>query len=525
MMEHEQSERDVAIRRRVAQNTISNYATKIVALAIWFLLTPFILRYLGAAQYGIWVLGVSVVAYGALLDLGVSSAIVKFVSEHRARGDIAAARGLVATSLTFFTLVGAGIFALALAFAPFFPALFGVAPDQAPTASWVIVLLGVNAALAIPFTAAHGVLQGHQRYDLANINSAGNVILGAVATVIALRAGFGLVGMLVGNIAVASVMQAVTIGLVYRIAPELHFGYGGASLGQLRTIVGFSGALFVGNIAAQIETKTDEIVIGVALAVAAVTPYALARKLSEVPRLLTEQLVKVFLPLASELHAAGDRARLRALYLEGTRLVLALYLPLGLTIVLLASPLLTRWVGSQYAGEMWLVLVLTLAGLLDLSQWPAGAVLQGMARHRPLAAIAIGAASANLVLSLLLVQRFGALGVALGTLIPTTVTSLGFTAPYAMRVIGVGAWQVLRHAVLPTILPTLPTGVVVYGLRRLVEPTSLIALASVAGAGLLTYAVGYWCVGASATERKIYGNLVRSVFHAARRRLGWTEAG
>ena len=325
--------------------------------------------------------------------------------------------------------------------------------------------------------------------------------------------------MLAGNIAVAIIMQVGTVALVYRIAPELRFGYGGASLGQLRPIAGFSVALFVGNIAAQIETKTDEIVIAAALAVAAVTPYAIARKLSEAPRLLTEQLVKVFLPLASELHAADDRARLRALYLEGTRLVLALYLPLGLTIVLLAPPLLTRWVGPQYADEARLVLVLTLAGLFDLSQWPAGAVLQAMARHRPLAAIAIGSAAANLALSLLLVRPFGTLGVAVGTLIPTVVAALGFTAPYAMRVIGIGARQMLRHAVLPALLPALPAAAVVYGLRRLVEPTALLTLAIVAGGGLLTYAVGYWRVGASATERKAYGKLVRSALRSAGRWL------
>jgi hypothetical protein len=46
--------KDAFIRRRVIVNTASNYVAKIMTLGIWFFLTPFLLRQLGASDYGLW---------------------------------------------------------------------------------------------------------------------------------------------------------------------------------------------------------------------------------------------------------------------------------------------------------------------------------------------------------------------------------------------------------------------------------------------------------------------------------------
>lgn len=79
---------------------------------------------------------------------------------------------------------------------------------------------------------------------------------------------------------------------------------------------------------------------------------------------------------------------------------------------------------------------------MDTSQWPASLVLQGMARHRPIALMGIGSGIVNLVLSILLIRWIGIMGVALGTLVPTDLECFGFVLLYAMRVTGVSAAQV-----------------------------------------------------------------------------------
>ena len=93
--------------------------------------------------------------------------------------------------------------------------------------------------------------------------------------------------------------------------------------------------------------------------------------------ILTKQLVKVFFPLASELYAQADRGRLRSLYLTGSHLTVVLSLPLSVTVSLLASRLLTSWVGATFAEADTVVILLSVAGFLASAQWPAVAVLAG----------------------------------------------------------------------------------------------------------------------------------------------------
>ena len=496
------AEKDAGIRQRVLLNTAINFTGKSITFATWFVLTPFILERLGTGSYGLWVLVGSVVAYGSLLDLGVAGTVIKYVAEHHAKGDIASGRTLVATALCLYSILGLAVVALSAAMAVVFPYLFNVPPEQKTTATWLVLIMGAGIGISIPCVTPIAVLKGLQRFDLSGLISVTGTFLSAAGIVLALQLGGGVLAVAIVGLCVTLVMQVPSILMINRIAPELRFGWRGANRRQVRTVLSFSSPLFVMDVAGRLQTKTDEVVIGGFLPISFVTPYSIARRLSEVAQVLTDQFMKVLMPLASGLHADNDRVRLRSVYITGTRLTLALYLPIGCTLVFFAQPILTVWLGAAYADYAHLVIILILAGLIDTSQWPASSVLQGMARHRPLSLIAVGTGLANLVLSVALVQSFGLTGVALGTLFPTAVASLGVTLPYATQVIGVSRAQVLKEVFLPALLPSLPMVLVLYALEHVIKPLSLPSIMVVAGTGLCVYLIGYLSWGASEAERE-----------------------
>ena len=503
------------IRRRVIRGTLSNYAGQFITLIVGFILTPFIINQLGAASYGLWVLVGAVVAYGTLFDFGIWGTVIKYVAEYRARGAGVAAQHLVATALTLHTLLGMTVITISVLLAPIFPVIFNVAPADRATASALVVIAGLGIGVAIPSTTSVAVLRGLQRFDLANLIAAGGTLLTGIATVLVLLGGGGVVAMAAVGIPITLLMQAPSVWLVYRIAPDLKFGWRGAQCALVRQVLSFGSPLFVMQAAGRLQNKTDEIVIGAVLPVSAIAPYAVARRLSEWAALLTEQFVKVLLPLSSELQASTDWSRLRALYLISTRLTLAIFLPIGCAIVLLARPLLTAWVGPAFADSAPLVAILTLAGLIDASQWPAGSLLQGTARHHRLAVISAGAAMANLALSIVLAHRIGVLGVALGTLIPTTVINLGLVLPYALRVIGVSAREMARQSVLPALAPVVPCVLFLLLVQVVTPLTSLLAVGFAAGCGVLVYVSTYLLTSASDFERQTLRDYATSALRFA----------
>jgi hypothetical protein len=87
----------------------------------------------------------------------------------------------------------------------------------------------------------------------------------------------------------------------------------------------------------------------------------------------------------------------------------------------------------------------------------------------------VGAALANLTMTIVLVRRLGLTGVDLGTLLATAVVCLGFILPHAMRTLGVNITGLLKEICLPTLLRAVLMAVVLSALRHTVAPSYLLS--------------------------------------------------
>jgi O-antigen/teichoic acid export membrane protein len=476
------------------------------SLGAWFLLTPFLLARLGPTDYGLWILVGSLVAYGWLLNAGVQGAITRYVAACRVRGDFAQASRIVSTSLCWDVVLGLVAIGLSAALAPQVPMLFQIPVEDRATASWLVLLMGIGIGVTLPCETGGAVLRGLHRYDLAGVVDVIGTALNVGGIVLVLFAGGGLLAVVAVGIPVTILSQVLTMWLGQRVAPALRFSWRDIDPTLVRTILNFSWPLLLAQTATLLQRRSDEIVIAIFLPVSFVTPYALAHRLSDICRELTRQFMGPFVPLASELDAQRDGARLRALYINGTRLALAIFLPLGCTVTILAHPLLRLWVGEAYADNGRIVAILSLAGVLLSTEWLATAVLQGMARHRPQGVTAFCAAIANVALSAALVGPLGLTGVALGTLI-AAVVEYGVVMPYAARVIGVSLGDVARRIVLPTVIPAAAMACFLYVFEISAEPDTLPVLVAVAAAGLAVFGTTYLAVGASGSERQVFRGL------------------
>ncbi len=502
---------------RVGRNALSNYLGKLVALASAVLLTPLILQHLGATGYALWVLVGSVTGYGALLDLGLSSAIVKYVAEYRATAHLDQARQLIATALRLYSALGLLALVVAAIAAPLVPQILQLPASERPTAAQLGLLAGIAVGFGLPCSTVGAVLRGLHRFDLLNVISLASTLLSTAGSVLVLLLGGGVVGLMLVNIGVMLALQAPSIWLLGSAAPELRFGWRGSTRKHAAQVFRFGSWVFMVDLASRLQAKTDEIVIGLFLPVAAITPYAIANRMAEVPQILTDQFLKLLLPRAAELHVTDELSRMRGLYLTSTRLTLAALVAIGGTLTLVAGPLLKVWVGPAYSDAAVLVAVLVLASAINTSQWPAASILQAMARHRVLAVSSMASAVANIVLSIVLLRWLGLMGVAIGTLVPTALECLGFVLPYTAHVLGVRRTELARQVLLPTLLPAIAMASLTSVLMSRTRPESLADILLVSFVALATYASTYLLSGASAAERRTYAvlwNEALAVTHA-----------
>jgi len=377
-------------------------------------------------------------------------------------------------------------------------------------------LAAVGLGVAMLGMAPLSVLKGLQRFPTVNTVDVTVVLVSVALTVVAVKLG--------GDIVVVSAVWTLAAGLnamsyrviAWRRFPEYMGGPGGRDPDRIRRLWRFSRSVAAVQVAVNMQSRLDAVVVAGALPVSQVTPYSFAQRLADGTRLATDQFGKVLLPLASQVSATLDRAAVRELYLTSTRLTLCIALGVGLPVALLGGPILEIWVGDEFAGHGALVAILTCAAIVDLPSYPAAAVLQSLERHGPIAWMALGSGVANIALSVALVGPWGLEGVATGTLVAGAVEICVFVVPYAGRTLGVSPRAFLSATVIPLLAPSVALAALLLAGHAVIGVDSLLTLLLVVAPSVTVYALLYARLGASQRELGVY----RAAASAAFRRPG-----
>lgn len=505
-----------AVARRVATGAASNALGRIVVLLSRIAVTPIIVHAVGATDYGVWILIASIASFGAILELGISAGLVKYVAEHSAREETGEAAQIVSAATWLYRLLAAFFALTGLVLAAVVPLILGLEGDSATLAQALGAVAAIDLGLSMFSLAPMSVLKGVQRFPVVNAIQAAAALLGVALTVIVIAAGGEIVAVSAAWALTTAISAATFVLVARRTVPEYMSIPGRRDAERVRRLIRFSRSIAAVQVAVNMQSRLDAVVIAAALPVRNVTPYSFAQRLADGTRIATDQFGKVLLPLASEVSATRERAAVRELFLTSTRLTLAIALGVGLPVALLGGPILEIWVGDEFSGYGALVAILACAAIVDLPSYPAAAVMQSLERHGPIAWMATGSAVANVGLSIALVGPYGVEGVATGTLIASAVEILVFVVPYAARVLGVSPWGFLSAVVLPLVVPSAILAVLLLGGHALLPVDSLPRLAVVVGGALAAYALAYAAFGAAARERAVYRAAASAVLRRGR---------
>ena len=162
-----------------------------VGMVIPFFLTPIVVRTLGATAYGVWIVAVSTVSYLNLLDLGLRSAVIRFVSKAEAQGRTDEAQSAIGAALWFRMLIATGVAVLSIALAAAFPHLFKIPSDLQRASQITVLMCALGVAVALISGVFGAVLAAINRYDVLSSIGAVQTVARAVGVVLILRSGGG----------------------------------------------------------------------------------------------------------------------------------------------------------------------------------------------------------------------------------------------------------------------------------------------------------------------------------------------
>ena len=489
----------------IARNVLSQYVVLGVSMLLGLVMLPFNVAHLGQSAYGLWVLVTSVTTYFDVLEMGYGSSQVKFTAQYRARRDAQALNEV--TSTLFFLFVGIAILKYAMAIVLAFTVgyWFNLDAEQSTVGRDILLIVGVAVATSLPFSVFGSITNGFQRYHLNNVIFVVTSIATAITNVIVLMLGYGIVELVAATTAVRLISLFAYRRSAYKAFPLLRIRWANVRKSRLQEVTAFSAYLLVIDVANKVSYTADAVVIGAVMSTASVAVYSVGQRLAVTIGRLTRVLSEKLFPTIVDTAALERKERLRLLFIQGTRLSLAMVIPLSAFVALLAQPLVLAWVGPRFAESVPIVQLLALVVAVKVGTMTAQSMLKGTEHHRFLAASTAAASIANLVLSIVLAYQFGLVGVAMGTLIPAVAVMMFVVFPKACRVVRLSVWDAFRSAVWPAVWPAMPSAAVLVACRIWFGTATVPTLIAATGAGVI-YVATFVLLAIPVDERRWYGS-------------------
>jgi O-antigen/teichoic acid export membrane protein len=498
------------------RNVLSNWAGFACSAAISLFLSPFVVHHLGNSGYGIWVLIGSLTGYLGLLNLGVRGAVTRYVARFHMEANHQEASAVTSCALVIFIAAGTLAILVSLILAAFVVRAFHIPRDYQSAAHVVVILGGLNIAASLIGGVFGGVVTALHRFDLSNLIELANSLLSAVAIVLVLSAGKGLV-------ALASVNLVFTLaaGVAYAVAalrlyPALNIRFSRCDRAHLKLVFSFSVYGFLMQTSVNLIFYTDSVVIGSFLSAGMVTFFAIAGNLMNYSRALIGGISTTMTPRASALEASGAPGAVQKVLLKAVRLATLVILPICITFLLRGNSFIRLWMGKQYAGQSGRVLqILALALIFIASKQVTISTMLGVGKHKPLALVLLGEALCNLALSVALVRRFGIFGVAWGTTVPSLLVSLLFLPRYVRHTLDIPVRRYIAEAWLQPAFCVMPFALLSYWIERRWPAPNLPVYFVQVGLILPTVVLAGWYLCFDPSDRKNHTRwLVQPLFRA-----------
>jgi len=487
------------IDAQVAASGAWGFCGRAVLLLASLVATPFLIRLLGPASYGLWTLLLVATAWASTADLGMGTASTKFGAGYYERGDARGESSVVWTALGLI-VVTTGCVATALALAAG-PVLTALAHDQRGLVTAGTVALRIGCAIFVLQSVA-GIVNTPQvvrlRWRQWTVITTAVNLLGTIGAPVALAAfGGGIRTVAVVNLVASVLMVAGNLALAVRLQPALLRPRFDRAV--LRKLLAYGGALTVTGVVLIPLSSAERFFLAHNHSTTAVAYFAVAVTVATTVQVLPEQLTAPLLPALARLETAGRQQDLRALYRKGLSGLFLLVTPAAVLLAFLAGPFLSLWAGPQYGVHSTAPFLVVIAGVwFDCLAFVPTSYLLASGRTKMIAYIRAAELLPYLAGAWILTDRFGLMGAAYTWSAGCVLDSLLLFG--AARRTGSLPWLPLSDRRLRSLAGPVALGGAAFLLAPVV--TGLLGRLGLAAALAVAYAVAVWFVILTGRERR-----------------------
>ena len=498
--------------RQLKAGIILSYMSSLIQFSVLFIYTPFLLKCVGKSEYGVYTLAQSVVGYLSLLGMGLSSSYVRFYMRYKVQKDEQGIAKLNGMFLLVFTVISATAIIIGAMMVVFADNMFGakLTPDEIQKMRVIMTLMVINTGNVFMSTVFVCNINANERYVFQKTAyTIIEYIICTLACVIALLLG----GKVIAITAVRTVAWFSYTFLCVRYCIKnlkMKFSFKGIEFKLFKEIALFSGIIFINIIVDQINWSVDKVILGAMSGTAAVAVYGVAAQLNSAYISCSTTISSVFAPSINKMAAVNDNAGLNILFTRIGRLQFMLMSLVCSGFLFFGQNFINMWAGKEYADAYIIELILMLCITIPLCQNLGIEIQRSKNKHKFRSYVYLGIAVLNIIISILLCPKYGAIGCAIGTAISIILGQIIIMNVHYHKKLNIDIikfWKSIGKIV-PALLIPLAMGVF---MKMKLPSDTVYTLALNIGIYTAVYCISVWFLAMNKSEKMIFTDILKHI--------------
>lgn len=424
-------------KMQMGAGIILSYALIAVKLLTGLIYTPIILHSLGQAQYGIYNLIISFAGYLTIFDSGTNAAYVRFYVQAKGKDKQYASR-LNSLFLGFyiFLAVCAAIIGAVLSFNAAF--IFGtkILPEEYTLIKKCLLILSGSLFFEIINCFWNSVIIANEHFVFGKFVTLLSSILTPLLTVPLLLIGYDCSGIIHVRFAFAVLtFIAESIYCIKKIS--ITFDFTRVERNVISSILQFVFFIVLQSVMDQINWQIDKLILSWTRGSAEISVYSIGTTFNTIYMTFPAAISGVFIAQANRLVAAQDNNKLMDLFIKTSRMCAYVVFAIITGYTFWGRKFIERWAGEgfdkSYVIGLLLMFPLTFSLVLGIGQ----DITRAKNKHKWQILLDFFVCIVNLIVSIPLAMKWGAIGSAFGTFLSEIILCCVIQPIYYQRIVGI----------------------------------------------------------------------------------------
>ncbi len=474
-----------------------------------FLLTPLLITAFGNGDFGIYKLVLSISSYFALADLGLSNAIVRYISEYKAKKDKISESKFVSLIVLIDILVVSILLLIGILIYSKLPLIFGFSllPNELELLKSLFFLTLINGIFNLFTNLSTGIIKSYENFALLKVINILRTVIRFSVALILIFMGYKAFSIILLDTILSFIILIVTssycllylkIGISFKLITKKY----------AKKILSYSMIVFIDAIAFHMFWNADNFIIGIFLSSSAIAIYSIGTQISTLFFSFSLIVSDVIMPsiVNQVTNNATDEELTKSVIKIGRIKLIIIALPV-IGFIFLGKSFIYFWVGDGFSVAYKIALLVIIPSMIA-ALYDAGLyIMWAKNKHKIKSIVSLIISLLNIVITILLVKVIGIIGAAIGTAFAYTVGYIFFNTIYFHRVLHLNMVEFMKLTTAKLWIPIVGTIIFTFFINQIYSLTVFIFLIKVV---LITivYVFLIWNLGMNQEEKIMVINML-----------------